>query len=408
MKHVLWLFLLFLLSFLAPVLAPAQTGNPGSAFADPQTTQRVNAREDELYSSANAALNNGNYDSAASGFDQVARMKGRRADAALYWKAYALKRDSRATEALATIDQLRKEYPQSTYLGDARKLEVEIKPENAESSNDEDIKDAALESLLGMDADKAFPILEKILQGNAPLRRKDRALFILAQNDSPKAQQLLLSIAKGSNQPELQTKAIKWIAVSGRRNGPALREIYQSTTNVDVKKHILRSFIINGDKEGLLAIIRQETSPDLRREGIRQLGPMGASAELRQIYKEHSDEETKEAVLQGMGVAGDSQGLIEIAKTETNPDLRKRAIRNVGIFGGQQGLSALTDIYNSNRDVETKKEVIRAMFIHGAAKDMVALARKETNPELKKELVRNLSLMDSPEARDYMMEILNQ
>ena len=406
MKRILWLFLLFLLSFLAPVLAPAQTS--GSTFLDPQSAQKVNAREDELYSSANTALNNGNYDSAASSFDQVAQMKGRRADAALYWKAYALRRNNRATEALDAIAQLRKEYPQSSYLKDARQLEVEIKPPSPESISDEDLKEAAIEGLLNMEPDKSFPILQKILQGNASLKLKERALFVLTQNNSEKAQQLLLSVAKGSNQPELQAKAIKWIAVSGRRNGQALREIYQSATTPEVKKQILRSFIISGDKEGLLAIIRQESSPELRREGIRQLGPMGAGAELRQIYKEHSDAETKEAVLQGLGVAGDSQGLIEIAKTETNPDLRKRAIRNVGIFGGQQGLSALTDIYNSNSDVETKKEVIRAMFIHGAAKDMVALARKETNPELKKELVRNLSLMDSPEARDYMMEILNQ
>ena len=408
MKRIQWLFLLFLLSFLAPVVAPAQTGTSGSPFLDPQSAQKANAHEDELYASANTALNNGDYDSAASGFDQVARIKGRKADAALYWKAYALKRDSRPTEALAAIAQLQKDYPQSSYLKDARQLEAEIKPQSTESINDEDIKDTAVQALLLMDPDKAFPILEKILQGNASLKLKDRALFILTQNKSDKAQQLLLSVAKGNNQPELQAKAIKWIAVSGRRNGQALREIYQSTTSVEIKKQILRSFIINGDKEGLLAIIRQETSPDLKREGIRQLGPMGAGAELRQIYKENSDAETKEAVLQGLGVAGDSQGLIEIAKTEANPDLRSRAIRNVGIFGGQQGLSALKDIYNSNSDVSAKKEVIRAMFIHGAAKDMVALARKETNPELKKELVRNLSLMNSQDARDYMMEILNQ
>ena len=107
-------------------------------------------------------------------------------------------------------------------------------------------------------------------------------------------------------------------------------------------------------------------------------------------------------------VTSDSHNLIEIAKTETNPDIRSRAIRNVGIFGGDGAVPALTSIYNSNADVETKKQIIKALFVHGAAKDMVALARKETNPELKKELVRNLALMDSPDATDYMMEILNK
>ena len=409
MKRTFWIFLSYLLLFLAPALSSAaQTETPGSAFLDPQSAQKANSREDELYASANTALNNGDYDAAVSGFDQVARMKGRRADGALYWKAYALKRNSRATEALAAIAQLRKEYPQSSYLSDAQKLELEIRPRSPESIADDDMKLYAVDALMQTDPDKAFPILEKLLQGNASVQVKDRALFVLTQNRSEKAQQLLLSVAKGSNQPELQARAIKWIAVSGHRNGQALREIYQATTNVEVKKQILKSFIINGDKEGLLAIIRQESSPELRREGIRQLGPMRAEPELRQIYKESTDPGTRETVLQSMGVAGDTQGLIEAAKTEPDPELRSKAIRNLGIFGGGQGLSALTDIYNSNADVSTKKEVIRALFVHGAAKDMVALARKETNPELKKELVRNLSIMGSPEANEYMMEILNK
>jgi hypothetical protein len=88
--------------------------------------------------------------------------------------------------------------------------------------------------------------------------------------------------------------------------------------------------------------------------------------------------------------------------------VRARAIRNVGIFGGTEGLNALLSIYNSSNDTASKKAVIQALFIHGAAKTMVELARKETDPELKKDLVRNLALMDSPEAHDYMLEILNK
>jgi len=48
------------------------------------------------------------------------------------------------------------------------------------------------------------------------------------------------------------------------------------------------------------------------------------------------------------------------------------------------------------------------LFLHGAGKEMVALARKETNPELKRSLISKMSLMSSPEISDYMMEILNK
>lgn len=405
MKRTLWLIILFSISVLP---LAAQTDVPSSAFTDPQGSAKANSQEEPLYASANDALNNGNYDQAVDGFDQVAKMKGKRADGALYWKAYALNKSQRRAEALAALAQLRREYPRSSYLSQAKVLEMDIHPENPESVSDDDLKPYAVDALMNAEPEKALPILEKLLQGNASLKVKDRALFVLAQNESPKARQIVLSIAKGNNQPELQTKAIHWLAVSGGQNKQVLREIYASAADVKVKKQVLRSFIIDQDKEGLLSIIQQEKDPDLRREGIRQLGPMGAAAELRQIYKEHSDAETREMVLQSMGVAGSAQDLIEIAKTETDPAIRSHAIRNIGIFGGEAAVPALTSLYGSNADIETKKQIIRALFLHHAAKDMVALARKESNPELKKELVRNLSLMGSPEGNEYMMEILNK
>lgn len=409
------------LLFSSGLLFAAQTQPAGSSFLDPRSAetapenaQAANAHEDELYSSATNALNDGQYEQAVSGFDQVVKIHGRKADGALYWKAYALYKLSRNTESLSALNDLRKNYPQSRWLRDAQALRIEIRgpsSQDADPSAEQDEETAliALNSIMQSDPEKGLPLAQKLLQGNKSLRFKEKVLFILAQSSSDKAQEVVVSTAKGTADPKLQVYAIRQLAIAGgHRNGQALRDIYTASTNPEVKKQVLRSFIINGDKEGLLSIIQQEKSPELRREGIRQLGPMGASSELRQIYKEHSDAETKEAVLQAMGVAGDSQDLIEIAKTETDPEIRERAIRNVGIFGGDAALPALTSIYNSNADTETKKHIIRALFVHGAAKEMVALARKETNPELKKEIVRNLALMDSPEVRDYMMEILNK
>ena len=409
MNRKLCLAILFVSSGL---MFAAQT-EPASGFVDPQSAQKTNTREEELYSAATNVLNDGQYGQAATDFAQVAAMRGRRADAALYWKAYALSRASNKAEALAAVEELKKNYPQSRWIKDANALAMEIRTASGqavdpENVSDEELKLIAINSLMQTEPEKALPILEKVLQGNASFNIKDKALFVLSQNRSEKAQQLLLSIAKGSNQPELQSKAIKWLAISGGKNNQALRDIYLASTSPEVKHQVLKSFIMNGDKETLLAIIRQEKSPELRREGIKQLGPMGARAELRQLYKEANDTETKEALLQAMGVAGASQDLIEIAKTETDPEIRSRAIRNVGVFGGEGAIPALTSIYSSSADIETKKQVIRALFVHGAAKEMVALARKETNPELKRELMRHLSIMHSPDATDYMMEILNK
>src|SRR5215471_4671557 len=118
-------YLLLLMLLAGPIVATAQTEPLG--FFDPQAAPKANAREDELYSAAKDALDNNNYDKAISGFDEIARLKGRRADAALYWKAYALDKAGRHTEAQATIEQLRKEYPQSTWLRNLKSSGLEPK-----------------------------------------------------------------------------------------------------------------------------------------------------------------------------------------------------------------------------------------------------------------------------------------
>jgi hypothetical protein len=85
-----------------------------------------------------------------------------------------------------------------------------------------------------------------------------------------------------------------------------------------------------------------------------------------------------------------------------------KAINTLGLVGGEESLAALTKLYSTQADTSMKKKAINALFLHGAGKEMVALARKETNPELKRELIQKMSLMRSPEITDYMMEILNK
>ncbi len=52
--------------------------------------------------------------------------------------------------------------------------------------------------------------------------------------------------------------------------------------------------------------------------------------------------------------------------------------------------------------------MINGLFIQGNAKALIALARKETDPAMKKEIVTKLSVMGSKDATDFLMEILNK
>jgi hypothetical protein len=408
-KLFLILFLNFAVSFGLTSAATAQQV-PSASLLDPQTAEKANAHEDELYTSAKGALDDGEYDDAVKQFDEVIKIHGRKADGAMYWKAYALNKAGNKAQALTAIGELRKNYPKSNWLRDAGALEQEMRGGgNPENISDEELKLLAIQSLMNSDPEKAVPLLEKIILGNYPPKLKDKALFVLSQSGSDKAQQILMGLARANNQPDLQKRAIRYMGMnSNGRNRAVLKEIYNSSTDMGVKKSVFQAWLMCGCKDDVAALARTEKNPELRREAIRYLGMMGGRAELLEFYKNSPDAETREAAVGAMLLCGCAHELAEIVQTEKDPAVLDKAINTLGLVGGDESLAALTKVYNSQADLSVKKKVINALFLHGAGKEMVALAKKETNPELKKSLIQKMSLMSSPEISDYMMEILNK
>ena len=414
-KAVLRLALLLL----AYIPIAAQDPVPSLGFApaaDPQASSRAAdaAREDERYDAGTEYLDDGKWSQAADTFGGVAAMKGQRADAALYWKAYALNKMGRRNDALATINELRRAYPRSNWVKEAGALELEMKSAqgkvNPDSQSDEELKLIAIQSLMNSDEARAVPMLQRILDSptNSP-RVKDKALFVLAQSDSPQALQAVVSVARQQSHPELQLKAIQYLGIQdGDKNRQMLEQIYKTSPDARVKRAVLQAFITCDAEQSTLAVIRGEGDPDLRRQAIHNLGAMGATAQLRQLYQTSTSVEDKEAVLESLGIAGDVNTLAEIARAPGDPKLRRRAIHGLGISGGRGALDALVAIYSSDKDSEVRNAAIEGLFIQDAGRELVQLARKETDPKMRRMLVEKLSVMDSKEAQDYMLELLNK
>ena len=92
-----------------------------------QRAQAERDRESSLYEQGNNAIYEGRWDRAVTYFTRLADLKGTRADSALYWKSYAQNRLGQRADALATIGELTKSYPNSRYLKEAKALEVEVR-----------------------------------------------------------------------------------------------------------------------------------------------------------------------------------------------------------------------------------------------------------------------------------------
>jgi hypothetical protein len=370
-------------------------------------------KEGRLYSEGRTALDKGQWERAIERYTQVAEMKAARADAALYWKAFAQDRQGLRAEALTTLAALQRDYPQSRYLQQAKVLEAEVRqnagqPVRPQDQADEDLKLMALNALQHSAPEQAVPMLEKLLHGTASPRLKERALFVLAQSNSPQARQVLAGVAKGNSTPDLQGRAITYLGQHGGRESRALlAEVYASTPDVGVRRGILRAYMVGGEKERLLAVAQSEQNPELRAEAVRQLGSMGARAELSQLYQRESSIDVKKQIIRALFVGGDVTRMTDLAKGEQNPELRREAIRNLGLMGNKGSGGVLVELYGAEREAEVKRGIVQALYTQGNAEALVGLARKEQDPALRTEIVRRLSTMTKHKvATDYMLEIL--
>ena len=373
---------------------------------------RSGDEEAQMYERGTQALDQRRWDRAQALFDDVIKLKGRRVDGALYWKAYAQNKQGQRAEALTTLATLRSGHPQSRWLKEAAALQVEVRQASGqtvspERTGDEELKLIAINSLLHTDSEKALPMLEKFLQGSQPPKLKERALFVLSQSNSPRGREIVAGIARGNGNPELQMQALKYLGIfGGKESRQILADIYGSSASVDVKKAILRSFMVAGEKERVLAAAKGESVPELRREAIRQLGVMNAQAEIWQLYQSETVIENKKELLRAMFISGNAEKLLELARTEKDAGLRKSAIRNLGTMGESKSGEALVTMYASEKEPDIRKEIIQALFLQQNAKALVDIARKETDPELKKAAAEKLSLMNSKEGTEYFMDLL--
>jgi HEAT repeat protein len=374
---------------------------------------RGDNNEDRNYQNGTRALDSGRWDEAIEYFTRVVNQNGTRADGAMYWIAWAKNKQGDGAAALEWLARMQKTYAESRWLTEARALGLEIRqragqPVKPENVPDEELRLMALNSLARADEQRAVPMLEKIVNGTGSPRLKERALYVLAQNGSPDARQVVIKIARAGN-PDLQAHAVRHLgAFGGAESKQALLDIFKSSNNVTVKRNILRSFMSTGDRDQLLEVARTEAMPELRAEAVQQLGAMGAHEQLLQIYASEKSIDVRKRIIQAMFSRHNPDTLIQLLKTETDPELRRTIVQNLGQMGSPQGAAALQALYASEKDEAVRRAVIDAFYNQRNTKVLIDLARKETDNAMKKRIVERLSQMRTPEATDYFMEILGQ
>src|SRR6059036_976340 len=409
---------------------------------------------DSLWRAARQAFNRGDYSSAANLYGDLNRRypNSTRAGDALYWAAFALYKNDDLGRARSLLVTQQRRYPKAATLrdGDAllariqtalakqgdeeahRWVSAHAEPPAATDStrtkgclsddDDDDMRVAALNGLLQMDAANALPILKKVLSHrdgcSAGLRRK--AVFIVSQKHGGETEDILLDVARNDPDSEVRQQAVFWLSqVGSDRAVTALDSILRSATDPELQDKAIfaLSQIHNARAAQILRdyATNERASDEAREKTIFWLGQQRSAenaAFLRGLYAKLTGEDLKEKVifsLSQMGGADNGRWLMDIALNEREPvEMRKKALFWAGQTGGN--LEQLTGLYDRMQNQEMKEQLI---FVYSqrheaaALDQLIRIAKTEQDKELRKKAIFWLGQSHDPRAAQVLLEIIN-
>jgi len=307
--------------------------------------------------------------------------KERARDEAMFWLAHSLYHQGDSASALETIENLRREFPRSRWGGPATSLQIEIAyrlkrdeliwplavppappappvppvPPSAPAPpasaappsppappaapvppappappappiiSEEDLRIQALGTLMGTDAERVIPILEKMVLTTQNVEEARRALFVLARSSRDDARLMVVRVAREAPEP-IRVAAVREL---GRFEGPEINRdlllVYEGGS-ATVKHQVVRALGLRGGATALQEIVRKEGDAGLRDSAIRMLGRAGGRIELRRLYRTTASRDMKEAVVTALFNASADEELIEIAKRDGDQKVRALAI----------------------------------------------------------------------------------
>jgi hypothetical protein len=196
---------------------------------------------------------------------------------------------------------------------------------------DADQRILALRSLIQTDAEKVIPILRNIAMAEDNPGAGRRAIFVLAQSGKPEALSTVVDVAK--NGPEsVRVAAVRELGTfGGAEVSRALLQIY-GTANAPVKQQVVNTLGKRAEAPALLRIAQSERDRSLRATAIVTLGRAGGRSQLLSLYSK-ADRTSKRPIIIGLFTARAEEELIAIAERETDRQLRAEVLSRLRLLG---------------------------------------------------------------------------
>ncbi|MBA2627013.1 MAG: HEAT repeat domain-containing protein [Gemmatimonadales bacterium] len=440
---------------------------------------------DSIYRAARLALSRGRYREAADGF-RTLRTKfpdsGYAGDA-MYWQAFALYRQGgidRMREASTVLSEQKVNYPDAATKGDARALALRIQSELArlgdnraaeaiaayatsgyeatrgltrqeqearamafryvrdpaapraatlratrdDCGNDDesDMKVAAINGLMQMDADRAVPILRRVLarrdSASACLRRK--AIFLIAQKQTEGTEDILLDAARNDPDAQVKQQAVFWLSqVHTEKAAAALDSILRRSTDPELQEKALFALAQQGGTRATSALRtfaeRSDVSEEMREKAIFWMGQTASPENwtfLRQMYGRTKSTGLRQKILFSLAQSGGKENekfLLDIARNKDESiDARKQALFWAG-QSGSIGSAELGSLYASIPDREMREQIVFVLSQRNDAAAMdklIDIARRDPDPNMRKRALFWVGQSKDPRATQLLQDIL--
>jgi len=266
---------------------------------------------------------------------------------------------------------------------------------------DPELQRSMIHSLGAMDATAELQALYPTLQ-NKELRVAVIEAFSIAGDSA-----MLKQVLDSETDPEIRRAALFGIAMEDGEDAVSyLETLYANAKSSEEKNVILQALTMMDDARDLtMKIIRTETDPALQRQAIQTLGEQDGVEQLKELYATLNDQDARRTVLEAMSIADDSESLVRVLQSEQDEELRITAIKFLGVAGDEPARNYLASLYPTGSSAE-KSAVIQSMMIMEDTEGLIALMKQEKDPELKRQMLQMLTLIDSEESNQYLFEML--
>lgn len=158
-------------------------------------------------------------------------------------------------------------------------------------------------------------------------------------------------------------------------------------------------------KRLIAEIARDSKNPETQANAIYMLGAAGTESSLALLegmYAETESQQVKEAVIHAHVAAGQYGNLIRFLKTEKNPELQREIIHALGVM---QATEELDDLYSSLTNPETRVAVLEALAMADDTEGLIKILKVEKDANLRAAAIHSLSINGNTAGVEYLLSL---